>query len=283
MKQSPMAWIMLAVAVFLVNTDGIATPQPLEGERTGILGAFSEEVDILEGMLTETKDHTILGMRFVTGKLNGRSIVLATTGVGKVNGAMVAALMIDHFKPSEVFFTGIAGAIDPELGPADLVLGEKTAQHDLGNLTPDGFELRGMRNPVDWERNPVYFEADPRLLELAAAAARSIEFPKMAAADGERIPKVVRGIIVTGDVFLSSPSKKEALRKTMNASAVDMEGAAVAQVCRQCGVPCLVIRGISDSAGSNARQQISQNLNSAVRNSARLVAEMAKKLAADKK
>jgi adenosylhomocysteine nucleosidase len=251
-----------------------------ENPCTGILGAFSEEIDRLEGMLTEPTDHAVMGMRFVSGKLNGRSVVVATSGVGKVNAAMVATLLIERFSPVEVLFTGIAGAIHPDLKPGDLVIGEKTAQHDLGNLTAEGFQLRGMRNPVDWNRNPVYLDADPRLLTLAESAAEHLEFPKVKVGDEERVPRVVRGVIVTGDVFVSSPAKKEELRKTMNASAVDMEGAAVAQICRQFGVPCLVIRGISDSAETNARQQAGMYLGAAVRNSAQLVAEIARRLAA---
>ncbi len=270
---------LLWAVILLLFSGGLVRAGAQEVVRTGILGAFSEEVDRIEGMLTETKDQTVLGIRFVTGKLNGRAVVIATTGVGKVNGAMVATLLVDHFKPAEIFFTGIAGAIHPDLKPGDLVIGEKTAQHDLGNLTVEGFELRGMRNPVDWQRNPVYLDADPRLLALAEAAAGSQEFPKIKVGDEERRPRAVRGIIVTGDVFVSSPSKKEELRKKMNASAVDMEGAAVAQICRQFNVPCLVIRGISDSAEGNARQQAGQYLGYAVRNSAQLVSEIARRLA----
>jgi adenosylhomocysteine nucleosidase len=255
---------------------------PAAEARTAILGAFSEEVDRIEGMLAEPQDHTVMGMRFVSGKLNGRPVVVATSGVGKVNAAMVATLLIERFSPAEVLFTGIAGAIHPDLRPGDLVIGEKTAQHDLGNLTPEGFQLRGMRNPVDWDRNPVYLDADARLLALAESAAEHLEFPKVKAGDEERVPRVVRGIIVTGDVFVSSPAKKEELRKTMNASAVDMEGAAVAQICRQLGVPCLVIRGISDSAEANARQQAGMFLGAAVRNSALLVGEIARRLAGGK-
>jgi len=276
------AALILAALPALLLSRGVVRSGPAEESRTGILGAFSEEIDRIEGLLTDPQDQTIMGMRFLTGKLNGRPVVVATSGVGKVNAAMVATLVIERFTPAELIFTGIAGAIRPDLKPGDLVIGEKTAQHDLGNLTAEGFQLRGMRNPVDWNRNPVYLEADTRLLALAESAAGQLEFPKVKIGNDERSPRVVRGIIVTGDVFVSSPAKKEELRKSMNASAVDMEGAAVAQICRQFKIPCLVIRGISDSADADARQQAGLYLGVAVRNSAQLVAEIARKLAANR-
>jgi len=274
--------LIFAVLPALLLSRGVVRFGPAEEPRTGILGAFSEEIDRIEGMLTDPQDQTVMGMRFLTGKLNGRPVVVATSGVGKVNAAMVATLVIERFTPTEIIFTGIAGAIHPDLKPGDLVIGEKAAQHDLGNLTAEGFELRGMRNPVDWDRNPVYLEADARLLALAESAAGQLEFPKLRIGNDERLPRVVRGIVVTGDVFISSPAKKEELRKSMNASAVDMEGAAVAQICRQFKVPCLVIRGISDSADANARQQAGVYLGVAVRNSTQLVAEIARRLAASR-
>lgn len=270
----------LAALPAIVLAGSLIRPMAAEGARTGILGAFSEEIERIEGMLADPSDHTVMGMRFVSGTLNGRPVVLATSGVGKVNAAMVATLLIERFSPAELLFTGIAGAIRADLKPGDLVIGEKTAQHDLGNLTPDGFQLRGMRNPVDWERNPVYLDADPRLLEIAESVAERLELPRIKVRGEDRAPRVVRGVIVTGDVFVSSGVRKEELRRTMNASAVDMEGGAVAQICRQFGIPCLVIRGISDSADAGARQQAGMYLAVAVRNSAELVAEIARRLAA---
>ena len=246
---------------------------------TGIMGAFGEEVSKLEESLTETNIQTVLGIRFVTGTLGKRSVVLVSSGVGKVNAAMTAALLIDHFKPREVLFTGIAGAINPELRPGDIVIAEKTVQHDLGTLTSEGIQLRGMRNPVDWERNPVFFDADSKLVSAAESAAKTLELEKAQTGAEERSPRILRGIVASGDVFVASPAKKQELRKTVNADAIEMEGAAVAQVCRQLGVPCLVIRSITDSAESNARQEAGSFLLVATRNSNRLVAAIVARLA----
>lgn len=271
--------IAVAAVTLLLGGDPLRS-WGAEGARTAILCAFSEEIDHIEGMLSDSKDHTVMGMRFMSGKLNGRPVVVATSGAGKVNAAMVATLLIDRFSPAELLFTGMAGAIDSDLRPGDLVVGEKTAQHDLGDLTPEGIQLRGMRNPIDWQRNPVYIEGDSRLLAVADSAAGHVEFPRITVRGEDRVPRVVRGTIVTGDVFVSSSVRKEELRREMHASAVDMEGGAVAQICRQFGVPCLVIRSISDTADAGARQQAGMFLAAAARNSAEFVAEIVRRLAA---
>ncbi len=250
----------------------------LRSSTTGILGAVGDEVAILEQEMTDAKPQTVLGVRFVMGTLKGRTVVVASTGTGKVNAAMCATLLVDHFSPAEIIFSGIAGSINPDLHPGDIVIGEKTAHHDMGTLNPEGMQYRGMRSPVDWQRNPVYFDADPKLLLAAEAARKSISLEKIATSEGERTPVIVRGIIVTGDVFVASPAKKEELRKALNADAVEMEGAAVAQVCRELGVPCLVIRSISDTADAKARQDASLFFPIAAQNSAMFVQAIVEQL-----
>jgi adenosylhomocysteine nucleosidase len=90
-------------------------------------------------------------------------------------------------------------------------------------------------------------------------------------AKGERIPRVVTGVIVTGDAFVASPAKKNALRKEFKADATEMEGAAVAQICWQRRVPCLILRSLSDSAGAKAPEDERLFEKSASQNAARLV------------
>ena len=253
-----------------------------EHSLTGILGAFNEEVILLEKSVSDRKEQTIEGIRFITGKLNGRNIVLAKTGIGKVNAAMTTTLLLEHFKPREVLFTGIAGGINPDLQPGDIVIAERTAQHDLGTLTPDGFHNRGMRNPLNGIRNPVFFPADSLLLPLAEAAGKRVILDGVTTGTAVRKPKIITGIIVTGDIFVSSPSKRSELRETLHADAVEMEGAAVAQICWQHDVPCLVIRSLSDSANEHAEKDIIIYRTIAARNAALLVADIVEQLASVK-
>ncbi len=241
---------------------------------TAILGAFEREITLLEDQLTDTQEQKIEGMRFVSGKLNGKRVVIAWTGIGKVNAAMTATLLIEHFKPSELLFTGIAGGINPQLSPGDIVIAVEIAHHDMGVLTSQSFDYRGAMNPLDGWRNPVFLPADERLLELAQRAAGQLRLEMIETTAGERLPRIIKGIVVTGDVFVASPEKCAELRQQLGADAVEMEGAAVAQICYQRNIPHLVIRSISDKADEDAvlDKQLFQMV--AAKNSAGLVAEI---------
>ena len=238
---------------------------------TAIIGAFDEEIRLLRKRMEDTGTHTVLGITFTTGILNGRSVVLAETGVGKVNAAMTTTLLLDHFKPEEVIFTGIAGGLNPDLLPGDVIIAEKVAQHDLGEFTTNGFVAKGFRNPVDGKRNPVFFPSDSTLVKLSQQAATNAEFAPVKTIKGERQPKSITGIIVTGDIFVASDKKKKELRKRFSADAVEMEGAAVAQICYQQGVPLVVVRSLSDTADRNAQAEVKMFYRTAARNSAELV------------
>ena len=245
---------------------------------TAILGAFEREITLLEDELTDTQEQRIEGMRFVSGKLSGKRVVIAWTGVGKVNAAMTTTLLIEHFRPNEVIFTGIAGAVNPQMAPGDIVIAQKTAHHDLGTLWPDGFVYRGARNPLDGWENPIFFPADEQLLKLAELAAKQVELEPLKTSTEERTPRIVKGVVVTGDVFVASVEKCIELRDKLGADAVEMEGAAVAQICYQQRVPHLVIRSISDKADEKAREDLGMFHTMAAKNSAGLVAEIVRLL-----
>lgn len=236
---------------------------------------------MLEEQLTQTKRKEIEGMEFVTGKLHGSPVVVAWTGIGKVNAAMTTTLLIEHFRPSGVIFFGIAGSVNPQLSPGDIVIAAETAHHDMGILEEEGFYNRGVINPLDGERNPVYLPADQRLLKLAEQAAYRVELEKINTTVGERIPQIIKGIIVTGDVFVASPTKCKELRDMLNADAVEMEGAAVAQICYQRQIPHLVVRSISDKANQTAREDSMMFQEMAAKNSAALITKIAELLAAE--
>ena len=90
-----------------------------------ILGAFDEEIRLLESKLENSTTHTIEQLRFVSGSLNEQNVVIATTGIGKVNAAMTATLAIEHFRPSQIIFTGVAGGLNPNLNLGDIVIAKQ--------------------------------------------------------------------------------------------------------------------------------------------------------------
>ncbi len=241
---------------------------------TAILGAFRAEVTLLQDELIDRQEHIIEGIKFAAGKLNGRDAVVVWTGVGKVNAAMTTTLLIEHFKPREIIFTGIAGGVDPELYPGDIVIAEKTAHHDMGTVWPEGLFFKGVKNRLTNLENPVFFRADERLLKLAERAASKAGLMKIETVDGPREPKILRGVVVTGDVFVASEKKRRELRKRLDADAVEMEGAAVAQICYQRKIPHVVIRSISDKADAGAVVDKQMFYILASQNSSSLVSEM---------
>ena len=241
---------------------------------TAILGAFPAEVALIHSMIKQPKELAFQGIHFTEGILNGRHVVLAQTGMGKVNAAITTTLLLDHFKPREVLFTGIAGGTDPELSPGDLVIATTVAHHDYGTITPDSMLRRSTRNPTTEEENPIYFPCDKLLIRLAEKVSKEVKFQSA----GKRSPKVIEGVIVTGDVFVSSVAATKQLHQKMNAEATEMEGASVAQACWQQKVPFLVIRSLSDNASDNAHEDVATFYKIAAENSAHLVMAIVEKI-----
>jgi len=268
---------VLCISAILLSVSCSSTSQieKLESKAvTAILGAFEREVTLLEDRLTERREHQIEGIRIVIGKLHGRNVVVVWTGVGKVNAAMTTTLPIEHFKPEHIIFTGIAGAVNPQLRPGDIVISEKTAHHDMGTVWPEGIFVKGVKNHLDGMENPVFFPADEKLVTCAQQAAERIDMRRVETVSGQRNPKIITGVIVTGNSFIASTEKCAELRKKLGADAVEMEGTALAQICYQRQIDHLVIRSISDSADEGAVTDKQMFYILAAKNSSDLVAEM---------
>lgn len=262
----------LFTATFTIIIGAVATiaaesPPPL----TAIIGASGEEVRLIERKIQDKKDQVFIGINFSRGKLNGKNVVLARTGVGKINAAMVTAVLLDRFHPTEVIITGIAGAANPDLQPGDVVIGEKTVQYDFGEWGMNGFRPNPTRNPANEKTNPFFVPSDARLVGLAQKASARTEFTVIALNNEKRKPRCITGIIASGDAFIAAPAKKNELLQQFKADAVEMEGAAVAQVCHQQGVPFIVIRSISDNSDAKAAMDLKHFYQTAAGNSAQLV------------
>jgi adenosylhomocysteine nucleosidase len=242
--------------------------RPMAQPVTAILGAYGAEIDLLLEKTENKKDIVIEQFHFTEGILNGRKVVVALTGIGKVNAAITTTLVIEHFHPAEVLFSGIAGGVDPGLSPGDLVIGKKLAYHDYGTLT-DSLRPDPTRNPITLEKNPMYFPCSDTLIKLAEKVSQGLQLEKPK--EGLPAPRIASGTIVTGDVFVSSRSTTQRLWRQMQAEATDMEGAAVGQTCWQQQIPFLVIRCLSDDAGSNAAHDIARFYRVAAHNAATLV------------
>ena len=232
-----------------------------------IIGAFETEVELLRNQIENKKESVIEGIHFYEGILNGKQIVLTRAGIGKVNAAITTSLLLEHFHPKAILFSGIAGAMNPALSPGDIVVAKQIAYHDYGRLSPNGLEKWGTLNPYNFNRNPIYFPCDSLLIITAKKAAQKTILKNI----DTHTPQIFFGTIVTGDIFLADSKKNKALREDFNADATEMEGAAVAQVCYQQKVPFLIIRSLSDSANDSATLDFVKYGKMAAENSAALV------------
>jgi adenosylhomocysteine nucleosidase len=247
----------LVVALALLPAAAAAQPRV----SLAVLGAMPVEVELLRARLRRPVVRTIQGIPFVEGTLGGKRVVVVRAGVGKVSAGVTTALLLEHFRPPRVLFTGVAGALDTTLALGDLVLASATAEHDLGMFDANGMSSFGATPASDTVPNPIRFAGDTLLLRVARDVARR---------EGWHARE---GVVVTGDVFVADDSLRRTLRRRFpDALAVEMEGAAVAQVCWQTGrVPLLVVRSISDGAGTGAHESFEQFARRAAERSSELV------------
>ena len=187
------------------------------------------EIAPVEARVEGASTTRIQGFVFTTGSIEGVRVVVARSGVGKVNAAIVATLLLERFTPSTLIFTGTAGAIDKNLVPADVVIGIGVGYHDFGSITERGFRRSATRDPNSGQVDPTFFPADPQLLAAARRASKTVQLSQGPQASS-KAPQVREGLIVTGDAFVANADNRKDLAKELNAAAVEMEGAAAAQV-----------------------------------------------------
>ncbi len=220
----------------------------------GILGAMAQEIDEVKAILTEKTIVKIANREFVVGKINNVRCVVAFSKWGKVAASITATLMIQEFAVTDLIFIGTAGALADELRIGDIVVAKRLVQHDL-DARPiiSRFELPLL--------NRVYVNTDPDLTALAGHAIEQLLMKgveeivgKEATEEFGLTPTLHFGDIASGDQFINSVEKRnEILSLLPDIQCVEMEGAAVAQVCLEFNVPFTVIRTISDTADHNAR------------------------------
>lgn len=204
----------------------------------GIIAAMKEEMQEIKNLMTDIEIVQEYELKLYKGKINNRKVVLVEAGVGKVNAARVTQIIIDKFKIKQIINVGSAGTVNDELEIGDIVIGKKLIQHD--------FDITAFGHPKGYISNiGRYVEIDKKLYTTIQSKISKIAKDKF---------KVKIGTIVSGDIFCTDIKMKNKIREKFDADAVEMEGAAIAQVCKLDNVPCLVIRSISDNP--NGKNQI---------------------------
>lgn len=223
--------------------------------RIGIMGAMEEEVREIRALLGNCSSIELGKRTFYIGTLHQYEVVICASRWGKVAASATVSALIHKFGISELYFTGVAGGISPDVHVGDIVVAENTVQHDM-DARPifQRFEipLLGIS----------YFNADPNRTEgekeaIEKAIHTSEIFhginPDVLDRFHIRNPKVHSGLIASGDRFFGTESEKTQLKEALpEVLCVEMEGAAVAQVCFEHDIPCSLIRIVSDSANDEA-------------------------------
>ena len=224
--------------------------------KIGIIGAMHEEIMELKNSMTNINEVQISNLKFYEGKLCSKDIVLVESGIGKVNAAISTTLLISQFKVEKIIFTGVAGAVNPEIKVTDIVIGTDLVESDMDVTAGGNYKLGEI--PRMKSSN---FKADPYLFNLAESVAI-----KLFGSD-----KVHKGRIISRDEFVASSEKVSKLREIFSAECVEMEGAAVAHVCEVMNIPFIVIRSISDKADDEAGMSFDEFVKIAARNSKSIV------------
>ncbi len=218
-------------------------------QTTAILSALAQEQYGLIALLERPSKITHAGRDFWLGDLHGQSVVLALSRIGKVAAATTSTALIERFGVQRIVFTGVAGGLGEGIKVGDVVVATEFVQHDL-DVSPlfSRYEV------------PLYgrtrFNGDAALTALLFDAARSA-LESTGAATAYPGATAHRGLIASGDRFVSGAHESSALRAALASAghevlAVEMEGAAVAQVCHDYGIPFAAVRTISDRADDNA-------------------------------
>jgi adenosylhomocysteine nucleosidase len=232
----------------------------------GIIGAMEAEVSLLRSALQHTNITKIGNFEFYSGKLEGKPVVLLLCGIGKVNAAVGCALLIDHFQPCLVLNTGSAGGIDPTLSFGDVIVSSGLVYHDV-DVTAFNYA------PGQIPGQPAVFPVGEDLMRLAEIAINQLKMEKILPADFNH----VRGIIGSADVFMHVPEKIAAAHTIFpKMRAVEMEGAAIAHACALFNVPSLIIRAVSDIAGTESPMTHDEFLPIASKHSAEIVRRIIK-------
>ena len=197
----------------------------------GIIGAMEIEVSGLISEMKDAKSTVYGGISFTEGTLCGKNVVISKCGIGKVFASMCAQTMILKYSPDIIINSGVAGALSDELCIMDAVVATSVVQHDM-DTSPLG-DPKGLISGI----NIVYVESDKAVSERLSEAAKSLGV------------NTVRSVIASGDQFITDKIKKQDISTCFNASACEMEGAAIGQVCYVNKVPFAVMRTISDGKG----------------------------------
>ena len=191
---------------------------------------MQEEMEAIKQIMSDILETTIYNLRFLEGKINQKECVLVESGVGKVNSSRTTQILIDKYEIEYIINVGSAATANEELTIGDIVIGKDLVQHDF-DITAFGHKKGYISNVGE------RISSDEKLIEKFKLAISNIENSQF---------KIKIGTIASGDIFCTEDAMKKKINSKFNADAIEMEGAAIAQVCYLDRIPFIVIRSISD-------------------------------------
>lgn len=224
-----------------------------------IIGAMEQEITLLKAKISQCETSKLAHLTVFTGTINENWVCLVQCGIGKVASAAATAILIQAYSPDVVINTGSAGGFDPDLNIGDVVIATELLHHDV-DITHFGYELGQV------PQMPVCYKSDEKLVTIAKGVISTISDIS-----------VKTGLVCSGDSFIGSDEAANKIKLNFpNMAAVEMEGAAIAQVCHLMDVPFIVIRSLSDIAGKTSTVSFESYLETAAKNSAELVLNIVK-------
>ena len=199
-------------------------------KKVGIIAAMQEEMEAIKLLMEDIEKIKIYELTFFTGRINQKECVLVECGVGKVNSSRTAQILIDKFEIEYIINVGSAGAARDELEIGDIVIGKTLVQHDF-DITAFGHKKGYISNVGE------NVESDKALVERFEEVVNKME---------NKDYKIKIGTIASGDIFCTQEDMKKKINSKFNADAIEMEGAAIAQVCYLDKIPFVIVRSISD-------------------------------------
>ncbi|MDK2807944.1 MAG: adenosylhomocysteine nucleosidase, partial [Clostridiales bacterium] len=179
----------------------------------GIIGAMDEEVEKLKAQMKNVLIEKKAGMEFYRGLLGEKEAVVVRSGIGKVNAAVCAQILVDDFSVNALINTGIAGSLNKDINIGDIVISSDVAHHDV-DAVAFGYPVGQIPR-----MEVLSFAADQELVSLAKASCETVN-PEVS---------IFVGRVVSGDQFVSSKEKKQWIEETFGGLCTEMEGAAIAQ------------------------------------------------------
>jgi adenosylhomocysteine nucleosidase len=290
---------ILVLLVALALSACATAPASDNTPRIAVISAFQPELSLLLTKVDKPVKHTINGVEFTTGVLQGKPVVLFLSGISMTNAAMNTQLALDRFKVTHIVVSGIAGGVNPKLNIGDVTVARRWGQYlevVMARETAPGqfalppwmkdskpFPNYGMLHPQPvgvrsagraGEEKKFWFDTDPALLKIA----ESIRAMPLEKCDPNHVclvhqPQIViGGNGVSGQAFVDNAAFREYTFKTFEANVLDMETAAIGTVAYVNGVPWIAFRSLSDLAGGGqGENEIGTFFKIAADNSARVL------------